>query len=89
MSTPKAERPAPTTPAFHQTWYLPAERPNRPSRSRATADTIDDDGESVKITFGARPTQVDEGATKQTIVSITDDDLPEISVSYGNADVLR
>ena len=51
----------------------------------ATADTIDDDGESVKITFGARPTQVDEGATKQTIVSITDDDLPEISVSYGNA----
>ncbi len=42
----------------------------------ATADTVDDDGESVKLTFTNLPTGVSQGATNETTVSITDDDLP-------------
>ena len=48
----------------------------------ATADTVDDDGESVKLTFGNLPTGVTEGTTKETVVSITDDDVPAVTVSY-------
>ena len=48
----------------------------------ATADTVDDDGESVKLTFGTLPTGVTEGTTKETVVSITDDDVPAVTVSY-------
>ena len=48
----------------------------------ATADTVDDDGESVKLTFGSLPTGVTEGTTNETVVSITDDDVPAVAVSY-------
>ena len=49
----------------------------------ATADTVDDDGESVKLGFGALPTGVRAGATDETTVSITDDDDPAVTVSFG------
>ena len=42
----------------------------------ATQDTEDDDGERVKLTFGALPSGVTAGTISETIVSITDDDLP-------------
>ena len=49
----------------------------------ATNDTGDDDGESVKLTFGSTlPTGVSEGSTNETIVSITDDDVPSVTVSF-------
>ena len=49
----------------------------------ATHDTVDDDGESVKLTFGTLPTRVSEGDTnEETVVSITDDDHPEVTVSF-------
>ena len=51
----------------------------------AAADTIDDDDESVKLTFGSLPSGVTEGGTKETVVSITDDDVPSVSVSFGSA----
>ena len=51
----------------------------------AHSDTVDDDGESVKLTFGTLPTGVTEGTTKQTIVSITDDDDPSVDVEFGSA----
>ncbi len=51
----------------------------------ATADTIDDDGESVKLTFGTLPSGITEGTTSETTVSITDDDVPSVSVSFGSA----
>ena len=38
---------------------------------------MDDDGESVKLTFGTLPTGVTEGTTKETTISITDDDVPQ------------
>ena len=50
---------------------------------RATQDTGDDDDESVKLGFGNLPTGVSEGATRETVVSITDDDVPSVTVSFG------
>ena len=49
----------------------------------ATQDAADDDGESVKLAFGALPTGVRAGATAETTVSITDDDDPQVTVSFG------
>ena len=49
----------------------------------ATQDNANDDGESVKLTFGPLPTGVTEGATRETVVSITDDDVPAVTVSFG------
>ena len=40
--------------------------------------SVDDDGESVKLTFGNLPTGVSEGTTNETIISITDDDGPSV-----------
>ena len=37
---------------------------------------MDDDGESVKLTFGTLPSRVSAGTTATTTVSITDDDNP-------------
>ena len=42
----------------------------------ATDDAVDDDDEEVKLTFGTLPARVSEGTTKETTVSITDDDAP-------------
>ena len=50
----------------------------------ATQDTIDDDGESVRLGFGSTlPDRVSAGATSETVVSITDDDVPAVTVSFG------
>ena len=49
----------------------------------ATADSIDDDGESVLLGFGALPTLVNAGTPDETTVSITDDDDPAVSASFG------
>ncbi len=48
----------------------------------ATDDAVDDDGESVKLTFGQLPNGVTEGTTNETTVSITDDDEPPVTVSF-------
>ncbi len=42
----------------------------------ATQDDVDDDDESVKLTFGMLPSRVSAGTTATTTVSITDDDTP-------------
>ena len=47
----------------------------------ATQDTVDDDGESVKLTFGTLPTGVSAGTTIASTVTITDDDVPAGTVS--------
>ena len=51
----------------------------------ATQDTDDDDDESVKLAFGALPNGVSAGTTSEATVSITDDDLPSVTVSYEQA----
>ena len=49
----------------------------------ASSDTVDDDGESVKLTFGnTLPAGVSAGNTDEAVVSITDDDVPSVSVSF-------
>ena len=50
-----------------------------------TQDTIDDDGESVELGFGAMPTRVSQGATNELAINITDDDDPQVSVSFEQA----
>ena len=52
---------------------------------QAAADSVDDDGESVKLTFGTLPTGISEGTTKETVISITDDDVPSVTVSFEQA----
>ena len=52
----------------------------------AEDDTLDDDGESVKLSFGSPlPPSVAVGATPTTTVAIGDDDDPEVRVSFGQS----
>ena len=51
----------------------------------ATDDSVDDDGESVKLGFGNLPADVSAGTTDEATVSITDDDVPNVNVSFGTA----
>ena len=48
----------------------------------ATQDSVDDDGESVKLGFGTLPGGVSAGATAETTVSIIDNDDPGVEVSF-------
>ena len=49
----------------------------------ATQDSVDDDGESVDLTFGsALPAGVSRGSVPETTVSINDDDMPAVEVSF-------
>ncbi len=52
---------------------------------RATQDDVDDDDESVKLTFGTLPDRVSEGTQAETTVSIGDDDDPYVGVEFGAA----
>ena len=50
----------------------------------ATSDSVDDDGESVKLGFGATlPDGVTAGTPAEATVSITDDDVPSVTASFG------
>ena len=52
----------------------------------AASDDVDDDDESVRLGFGATlPTGVNTGSTNETTISITDDDVPSVSVSFEQA----
>ena len=52
----------------------------------ATQDTVDDDGESVKLTFDSQlPAGVSRGSVPETTVSINDDDVPAVEVSFDSA----
>ena len=49
----------------------------------ATQDSVDDDGESVDLTFGSPlPAGVSAGSVPETTVSINDDDVPAVEVSF-------
>ena len=50
----------------------------------AEQDSVDDDGESVLLSFGSLPTRVGTGARGTSTVSITDDDHPAVTVSLGS-----
>ena len=51
----------------------------------AAEDTVDDDGESVDLDLGTLPARVTAGTTSTSTVSITDNDDPEVTVSFGQS----
>ena len=53
----------------------------------ATDDDIDDDGESVELSFGRLPDRVTEGSPSETTVSLSDDDERELVLSGTSVDV--
>ncbi len=52
---------------------------------KALHDTQDDDQDSVKLTFGGLPAGVSAGDDDEAVISIADDDLPDITVRFGSA----
>ena len=48
----------------------------------ANQDSDNDDGESVDLVFGTLPGGVSAGLVPKTVVSITDDDVPAVEVSF-------
>ena len=48
----------------------------------ATQDTVDDDGESVKLGFGTLPARVTAGTRDEATVSIMDNDDPAVTVRF-------
>ena len=51
----------------------------------ALQDDLDDDDESLKLTFGTLPARVSEGTQDETTISIADDDDPHVTVQFGAA----
>ena len=54
---------------------------------KATDDSVDDDGESVSLSFGALPTGVVVGSPATETVELVDNDVPEVSISADNSSV--
>ena len=48
----------------------------------AIDDTVDDDGEGVTIGFGTLPDGVSAGTSDEITISIDDNDVPEVTVSF-------
>ena len=48
----------------------------------AVQDSVDDDGESVLLSFGTLPADVSLGINGESTVNITDDDVPSVTVRY-------
>ena len=48
-------------------------------------DDVDDDGESLQIEFGDLPDNLSPGTTTETVVTIVDNDDPEVEVSFGQS----
>ena len=63
-----------------------ADQTSRTFTFSATPDSIDDDGDSVLLTFGSTlPDGVTAGSPDQATVSITDDDDPPVTVSFATS----
>ena len=46
---------------------------------------MDDDGESVKVELDTPPAGFSKGTNDHTVISITDDDAPQLTVSFESA----
>ena len=54
----------------------------------ATDDLVDDDDESVKLSFGDLPHRVSAGAVVESTISIVDDDVPFVVVRFVPSDIV-
>ena len=61
-----------------------ADETSRQFAFEATADSVDDDDESVRLSFGALPPGVTAASPQQAVVAIVDDDLPDVEASFGS-----
>ena len=50
----------------------------------AASDSDSDDGESMKLSSDNLPTGVSASTTNETTVSVNDDDVPAVTVSFGS-----
>ena len=50
----------------------------------AVDDSVDDNDESVQLSFGTLPTPVEAGSPVVTTVNLTDNDGPEVTVEFGS-----
>ena len=74
--TPRSGAESPADYSVPQSVTFDAGEMSKTITFTATQDNLDDDGESVKLTFGMLPSRVSAGTTATTTVSITDDDTP-------------
>ncbi|MCY3694038.1 MAG: cadherin-like beta sandwich domain-containing protein [Chloroflexi bacterium] len=51
----------------------------------ATQDSVDDDGESVRLGFANLPTGVTAGTPSEAEIDIVDDDVPQVAVGFTQA----
>ncbi len=51
----------------------------------ATDDSVDDDGESVNLSFGTLPDEVSPGTQSTATVNLTDNDHPQVTAQFGAA----
>ena len=49
----------------------------------ATDDAVDDDDESVKLSFDTLPMELTAGGFAETTIALADDDVPDVTVSFG------
>ena len=62
-----------------------AEETEKTFTFEATQDSLDDDDESVKVALGTLPAGLSEGTNPSTVIGITDDDDPQVTVSFEQA----
>ena len=48
-------------------------------------DSVDDDDESLKVLFGTLPENLSPGTTTETVVTIVDNDDPQVEVNFRRA----
>ena len=84
--TPRSGADSPADYSVPQSVTFDAGEMSKTIAFTATQDDVDDDGESVLLGFGAPlPGGVSLGTTVTTTVSITDDDDPQVAVSFDRA----
>ena len=66
--------------------HLDASETSKSIQVSAVEDTVDDDDESLLLSFGATlPAGVSAGSLDETTVTITDNDDPQVTVSFGQS----
>ena len=79
----------PTIPVYPSAWSLVAVKRRKTFEVVAVDDDIDDDDETMTLTFGTLPHRVNAGNLTTAIVSLIDNDDPIVEISFDRATELR